>query len=551
MLIALREATDPARIGGKAATLARLASAGIPIPEGVVLPVGTAVTDELVGELHTWAQAQAPHGLVVRSSASVEDGARASYAGLFVSCFAPSHPDALAATLRTVLVSVSSQAVAGYRHTRGLAASCTPEMAVLVQAAVRPVAGGVAFTGTDGTVRIEATWGLSALLLAGHTPPDVLSVDATGAVSVRHVAEKILTPLPATPTEADIPPGDWVTVPELGWRAKLAHADPDEGLLYLATPAPQTRTCCVRAEPASAIAAIARRVSDLLAYPGVDLEWVLDAAGVVQVVQARPITSPFPEAPSAGDPADGVGVWQGVSASAGQVDGPTRVHRGAARPGEFPEGHILVACSAGPELMPALITCAGVIATDAGALCHTAILARELGTPCVVGLPDAPTEFPTGTIVRLDGTAGTVTIISGQPPPARPGPDITAGPEREDSWPVVATTEDPLGPDSRPGRCRVLVPDAAVLDELAADPRILDIWRSAGVVALLLPAGHPAPAGTSTALPLPDAGDLHWLTHRPPAVWPVGLLVSAPSGEVLFHTTLPREEAQPGRCSRD
>ncbi|MGH3933431.1 MAG: hypothetical protein ACRDS1_00365, partial [Pseudonocardiaceae bacterium] len=64
MLSPLREATDPARVGGKAATLARLASAGIPIPDGVVLPVGATITGELVDELHAWAQAHAPHGLV-------------------------------------------------------------------------------------------------------------------------------------------------------------------------------------------------------------------------------------------------------------------------------------------------------------------------------------------------------------------------------------------------------------------------------------------------------------------------------------------------------
>ncbi|MGH3833233.1 MAG: PEP/pyruvate-binding domain-containing protein [Pseudonocardiaceae bacterium] len=534
MLSSVREATDPARVGGKAATVARLASAGIPVLESVVLPVGTTLTAGLVGELHTWARSHAPHGLVVRSSALVEDGAQASHAGLFASRFAPARPGALAVALRAVLASASSPDVAAYRGARGLDTSSTPGMAVLVQAAARPVVGGVAFTDADGGTLIEATWGLSVLLLAGHTPPDVLSVDPSGAVSVQRVAEKVLTPLPATPAEADIPPGDWITVPELRWRAKLAHADPDQGLLYLSTPAPQASACCVPAKAASAIAALARRVATLLAHPGVDLEWVLDAAGVVHVVQARPVTSPFPTAtaPAAVGSANGTRVWRGVSASAGQTSGPTRVHRRAARPGEFPEGHILVTSSAGPELMPALIACGGVIATDAGALCHTAILARELGTPCVVGLPDAPAEFPTGTLVHLDGTAGTITILSADPP-ARPPPAITAGPGPRDGWPIVAATDDLPRTDGAPGRAGVLVPDAAVLDELAADPGILDRWRAGGVVALLLPAGHPAPPGTSPAGAPPGAGELHWLAPRPPAAWPAGLVVTAPRGEVL------------------
>jgi len=540
MLNPLYEATDPARVGGKAAGLAQLVTAGIRIPAGVVLPVGSTVTSELVAELCAWAEAHAPHGIVARSSAPVEDGAHASFAGLFTSRFAPCRPDALAAAVSAVLTSANSDAVIAYQHARGLGTVGRLEIAVLIQAALRPVAAGVAFTGSDGDTRIEATWGLSSLLLAGHTSPDVVTVDAGSAVSVRQVAEKILTPVPATAHEVDIPPGDWITVPELGWLAKLAHADPDQGLLYLSTPEQYARTCCVPAEAASAVRATAQRVATVLGYPGVDLEWVLDAAGQVHVVQARRITSPCRSATSALTPDSPVGrrVWRGVSASVGQVTGSTRVHRGAARLGEFPDGHVLITSSAGPEMMPALIACGGVIATDSGTLCHTAIVARELGIPCVVGLHDALTDFPTGTLVNLDGTAGTVTIASGKLS-ARPQSATTGGTNLEFLWRIVATCEDLTEADRSLAHLIVLVPDAAVFDELAADPTILDRWNAAGVVALLLPAGHPALPGTSTLVPLPEAGDLHWITAVPPTSWPASLVVTAASGELLFRATLP------------
>lgn len=540
MLNPLHEATDPVCVGGKAAVLAQLVTAGIRIPAGVVLPVGSTVTSELVAELCTWAEAHAPYGIVVRSSAPVEDGAHASFAGLFTSCFAPCRPDVLAAAVRAVLASSSSDVVIAYQHARGLDTVGRLKIAVLVQAALRPVAAGVAFTDRDGGTRIEATWGLSSLLLAGHTSPDVVAVGAGGAVSVRQVAEKILTSVPATATELDIPPGNWITVPELGWLAKLVHADPGQGLLYLSTPEQYARTCCVPAEAASVVQATAQRVAAVLGYPGVDLEWVLDAAGQVHVVQARRITRPLPPARNAlasDSPVCGR-VWRGVSASVGQVTGPTRVHRGAARLGEFPDGHILVTSSAGPELMPALIACGGVIATDSGALCHTAIVARELGTPCVVGLHDALTDFPTGTLVYLDGTAGTVTIVNNKLS-ARPQPATIGGNSQECLWRIVATYDDLTEADRPPAHLIVLVPDAVVLDELAADPTILDRWHAAGVVALLLPAGHPALPGTATVVPLPGAGDLHWIIALPSTSWPASLVVIAASGEVLFRATLP------------
>lgn len=542
MLTALPQALDPARFGGKAAALARLAAAGIRIPAGVVLPVGTTVTDELVAEVFAWAKTRTAYGVIARSSAPVEDGVHASYAGVFASCFAPRRGEHVAAAIRMVLASAESDTVAAYQRARGLGSWAMAGMAVLVQVALRPLAAGVACISADGDTRIEATWGLSLLLLAGQTPPDVLTVDPDGTVTVQRVAEKVLTPLPATLAEADIPPGDWLTVCGLGWRAKLAHADPDEGLLYLSTPDTHARACCLPRESAAVIAATARRVAALLGYPGVDLEWVLDSSGRVHVVQARPLTTALP-APAAGrapdSPAAGR-VWRGVSASAGRVSGLTRVHRGPARPGEFPDGHILVTSSAGPELMPALITCSGVIATDAGALCHTAIVARELGTPCVVGLHDAPADFPTATLVDLDGTAGTVTILDPDAPAGPPTPATSAIPDT--AWRIVASPQDLTSDAGSSRRGAVLVPDAVLLDQLAADPGLVDQWRTAGIVALLLPAGHRAPTGSTVALP--GAGDLHWITE-PPTGQPAILVVIAPCGEALFRTRLPGAATEP------
>jgi rifampicin phosphotransferase len=45
-------------------------------------------------------------------------------------------------------------------------------------------------------------------------------------------------------------------------------------------------------------------------------------------------------------------------------------------------------------------------------LSHAAIVARELGIPAVVGCGDATMRLKTGDRVRVDGTAGTVEILS-------------------------------------------------------------------------------------------------------------------------------------------
>ena len=46
-----------------------------------------------------------------------------------------------------------------------------------------------------------------------------------------------------------------------------------------------------------------------------------------------------------------------------------------------------------------------------GELQHGALVAREYGKPCVVGIPDITTRLCDGQTVEVDGNAGTVRII--------------------------------------------------------------------------------------------------------------------------------------------
>jgi phosphoenolpyruvate-protein phosphotransferase len=52
----------------------------------------------------------------------------------------------------------------------------------------------------------------------------------------------------------------------------------------------------------------------------------------------------------------------------------------------------------------------GVLAEFAGPAAHAALIARELGIPCVGGIPDLLETVSTGAVVQIDGTAGTAVI---------------------------------------------------------------------------------------------------------------------------------------------
>ena len=55
---------------------------------------------------------------------------------------------------------------------------------------------------------------------------------------------------------------------------------------------------------------------------------------------------------------------------------------------------------------------AAAIVTEIGGLtCHAAVVSREFGIPCVVGLKNAMTKFHDGDLVEVDADEGAVRII--------------------------------------------------------------------------------------------------------------------------------------------
>jgi pyruvate,water dikinase len=75
------------------------------------------------------------------------------------------------------------------------------------------------------------------------------------------------------------------------------------------------------------------------------------------------------------------------------------------------QGDVLVTESTS-EAFNILLPLLGAIVTDAGGLLsHSAIVAREYGIPGVVGTREATDRIPDGARVRVDGTAGEVSVI--------------------------------------------------------------------------------------------------------------------------------------------
>jgi phosphohistidine swiveling domain-containing protein len=105
------------------------------------------------------------------------------------------------------------------------------------------------------------------------------------------------------------------------------------------------------------------------------------------------------------------GTIHGYAGAAGVVEGMVRKLDRPEDGDQLQAGEILVAVTTNVGWTPLFPRLAAIV-TDVGApLSHAAIVARELGIPAVVGCGDATARLKTGDRIRVDGSAGTVTLV--------------------------------------------------------------------------------------------------------------------------------------------
>jgi pyruvate,water dikinase len=101
----------------------------------------------------------------------------------------------------------------------------------------------------------------------------------------------------------------------------------------------------------------------------------------------------------------------GLGVSPGVVEGVARVVTDPAFT-EVEPGEVLVARTTDPSWSSIMFVSSALVVDIGGALSHAAVVARELGIPCVVNTGTGSRVLRTGDRVRVDGRAGTVEILS-------------------------------------------------------------------------------------------------------------------------------------------
>jgi phosphohistidine swiveling domain-containing protein len=99
---------------------------------------------------------------------------------------------------------------------------------------------------------------------------------------------------------------------------------------------------------------------------------------------------------------------KGMIASTGSATGPVKVVLRSSEQHKVQPGDILVTTMTTPDFLSCMKQAAAFVTDEGGITCHAAIIARELGKPCIIGTKHATKVFEDGDLVEVDAMNGTI-----------------------------------------------------------------------------------------------------------------------------------------------
>ncbi|MBI4120758.1 MAG: phosphoenolpyruvate synthase [Parcubacteria group bacterium] len=323
--------------------------------------------------------------VAVRSSAVCEDSNDSSFAGQHETYLNIRGAKNVIEHIIKCFASLFTERSIAYRHERGIPLFPRDGIAVVVQKMVRSdkASAGVAFSHEPVTqapflVCIQGSWGLGEAVVGGEVTPDTFMVLKPPTKGARPILAR----------------------KELGTKMiKCIYGYGEHGPTRMVETAKDEReSFCLSDEE---ILSLAEQVLLLEEHYGrpIDVEWAKFGDGEkvgdgkIYIVQTRPATAlrdPLIQKTTyVRNGESGETLVVGAAASPGAVAGIPQVVDSPDDLSQFVDGNILVAKKTDPDWLPAMRRAKAVVTDEGGKTSHAAIVARELGIPCIVGTRNA------------------------------------------------------------------------------------------------------------------------------------------------------------------
>ncbi|HMS10704.1 MAG TPA: phosphoenolpyruvate synthase, partial [Pyrinomonadaceae bacterium] len=342
--------------------------------------------------------------VAVRSSATAEDLPDASFAGQQDTILNVRGDERLIEACHECYASLWTDRAISYRTAKGFD-HFDVALSIGIQPMVRSDAAcsGVMFTldtesGFRDAVVINGAWGLGEAVVQGMTTPDEWIV-------FKPTLKQGFRP---------------IVTRKLGVKeVKMVFADDGSGTQVRDVVESQRKRLCLAGFEVLQLAKWACAIEDHYSKIAgrsqpMDIEWAKDGVtGELYILQARPETVHTQQDNNYIETYTLTGI-HGAPLSSGVAVG-NRIGHGKAhvlldpsRLSSFKEGEILVTSATDPAWEPIMKKASAIVTERGGRTCHSAIISRELGIPCIVGTGDATEKVKGGTDITVSCAEGDV-----------------------------------------------------------------------------------------------------------------------------------------------
>ncbi len=326
-------------------------------------------------------------GLVaVRSSATAEDLPTASFAGQQSTFLNVQGDEKVVAAVQECWASLFEPRAIFYRQQQGFG-DVKVGIAVPVQRMVQSQASGVMFTlepvtSDQSKIIIEAVCGLGEAIVGGEVNPDLYIIDKEGLrISTKKIGKQ-----------------EWQLIKNPDGSGESAN------IRVPLSPSSQNQQK-ISDDDIIHMEKLAKELEEHYQVPQ-DIEWAKENNQIL-IVQTRPVTT-IKEAVEVELETEVPVLLTGAPASPGIASGPVKILQAPSEMDKVGTGDILVAKMTTPDFVPAMKRAVAIVTERGGRTAHAAIVSRELGIPCVVGVEQATTSLSDGQVITVDGSKGNI-----------------------------------------------------------------------------------------------------------------------------------------------